>query len=84
MAAVAVLLRNIENAAVTRIDGTEMGFSAMDSMIAVVFQDLYKRSSYKGVVSTGYLTYSGTDVASMCKLGFDLGLKELNADELTY
>ena len=25
-----------------------------------------------------------TDVASMCKLGFDLGLKELNADELTY
>ena len=23
-----------------------------------------------------------TDVASMCKLGFDLGLKELNADEL--
>ncbi|WP_455585887.1 alpha-galactosidase [Bacteroides sp.] len=25
-----------------------------------------------------------TDVASMCKLGFDLGLKELSADELTY
>lgn len=25
-----------------------------------------------------------TDVASMCKLGFDLGLKELNADEQTY
>lgn len=25
-----------------------------------------------------------TDVASMCKLGFDLGLKELNADELLY
>lgn len=25
-----------------------------------------------------------TDVASMCKLGFDLGLKELNADELAY
>ncbi len=25
-----------------------------------------------------------TDVASMCKLGFDLGLKELSADELLY
>lgn len=25
-----------------------------------------------------------TDVASMCKLGFDLGLKELSSDELTY
>ena len=25
-----------------------------------------------------------TDVASMCKLGFDIGLKELTADELTY
>ena len=25
-----------------------------------------------------------TDVASMCKLGFDLGLKELNADEQTF
>ena len=25
-----------------------------------------------------------TDVASMCKLGFDLGLKELSQDELTY
>lgn len=25
-----------------------------------------------------------TDVASMCKLGFDLGLKELSADELAY
>lgn len=25
-----------------------------------------------------------TDVAMMCKLGFDLGLKELKADELTY
>ena len=25
-----------------------------------------------------------TDVASMCKLGFDIGLKELNADELAY
>lgn len=25
-----------------------------------------------------------TDVASMCKLGFDLGLKELNSDELSY
>ncbi|RGN47079.1 MULTISPECIES: alpha-galactosidase [unclassified Bacteroides] len=25
-----------------------------------------------------------TDIASMCKLGFDLGLKDLNADELTY
>ena len=25
-----------------------------------------------------------TDVASMCKLGFDLGLKELSADELRY
>lgn len=25
-----------------------------------------------------------TDVASMCKLGFDLGLKELRADELAY
>lgn len=25
-----------------------------------------------------------TDVASMCKLGFDLGLKELNQDELSY
>ena len=25
-----------------------------------------------------------TDVASMCKLGFDLGLKELSADELQY
>ena len=25
-----------------------------------------------------------TDVASMCKLGFDLGLKELNADEQVY
>ena len=25
-----------------------------------------------------------TDVASMCKLGFDLGLKELSADELSY
>lgn len=25
-----------------------------------------------------------TDVASMCKLGFDLGLKELGADELAY
>lgn len=25
-----------------------------------------------------------TDMASMCKLGFDLGLKELNDDELTY
>lgn len=25
-----------------------------------------------------------TDVASMCKLGFDLGLKELSADERTY
>lgn len=25
-----------------------------------------------------------TDVASMCKLGFDLGLKELTADELAY
>lgn len=25
-----------------------------------------------------------TDVASMCKLGFDIGLKELSADELTY
>ena len=25
-----------------------------------------------------------TDVASMCKLGFDLGLKELNENELTY
>ena len=25
-----------------------------------------------------------TDVASMCKLGFDLGLKELSKDELTY
>jgi len=25
-----------------------------------------------------------TDVASMCKLGFDLGLKELTADELLY
>lgn len=25
-----------------------------------------------------------TDVASMCKLGFDIGLQELNADELAY
>ena len=25
-----------------------------------------------------------TDIARMCKLGFDLGLKDLNADELTY
>lgn len=25
-----------------------------------------------------------TDVASMCKLGFDIGLKELSADELSY
>ena len=25
-----------------------------------------------------------TDVASMCKLGFDIGLKEMNANELTY
>lgn len=25
-----------------------------------------------------------TDVAAMCKLGFDIGLKELNADELAY
>lgn len=25
-----------------------------------------------------------TDVASMCKLGFDMGLKELNPDELSY
>lgn len=25
-----------------------------------------------------------TDVAAMCKLGFDIGLKELSADELTY
>ena len=25
-----------------------------------------------------------TDVASMCKLGFDIGLKELSADELAY
>ena len=25
-----------------------------------------------------------TDVASMCKLGFDIGLKEMNADELAY
>lgn len=25
-----------------------------------------------------------TDVASMCKLGFDLGLKDLSADDLTY
>lgn len=25
-----------------------------------------------------------TDVASMCKLGFDIGLKDLSADELTY
>ena len=25
-----------------------------------------------------------TDVASMCKLGFDIGLKELSDDELTY
>ena len=25
-----------------------------------------------------------TDVASMCKLGFDIGLKDMKADELTY